>query len=239
MRIEIVGALIALSCTTLIGCSTQISGTHPAPVRTSATAERVLTAERLRYALAPVPDGYEQILPPKAGSYDRIFGSLQDSSSGSLRCLRYLAPAPALSSASEDIHNAAAAYVVLARGHFSGAGNENSNMLGEALVAIRGAAGDRLDLSIPASCRQFTRTIAHGIIQYRLITSESIHVGSAAGKIIGYEYSDSKRAGQQWLLLFQTSGYLGEVSGSGPAVRRRAVVAFARKAYAYAERTLR
>lgn len=216
-----------------------MSGTHPAPVRTSATAEPVLTAERLRDAIAPVPDGYEQILPPKAGSFDRILGSPQDTSD-SLSCLRYSAPAPALSSGGEELHNAAAAYVILIHGHYSAANYVKSDSFGETLVALRGAAADRLiGLSIPASCQRFAVRTTRGILQYRLITSEPIHVGSAAGKIIGYKYSVGNRRGQQWLLLFRGPGYLGEVSAAGPTARKKKVVAFARNVYAYAESTLR
>jgi hypothetical protein len=73
---------------------------------------------------------------------------------------------------------------------------------------------------------------------YRLITCKPINIG-VAGKVIGYAlYANGSRIGQEWLLVFKSRGYVGEVSAVGAKVNAKTVVRLAQNAHTYAERAL-
>jgi hypothetical protein len=235
---RIVGALLAVSCPALPGCSGAPDGVRTTPSRTPAKAIRTWSAEDLRSVLAPAPRGYEPVLPPEAGSFTEV---IKPSKSAILHpCQRYVAPAVLLPLGGREVPKAPTAMVVFVRKGVVPSPHKTFAAIGETLVSLSVPSADRLiGLSVPSACRRVIAGGPLGITLHVLIACRPIDVG-AAGKIIGYAlYAKGRMIGQDWLLTFKSGGYVGVVSAIGPKADAATVVRFAKNARAYAETALR
>jgi hypothetical protein len=235
---RIIGALLAVSCPAITGCSGNANNVQATPSQAPATANRIWTAEDLRSALAPTPRGYEPVLPPEAGSFASVMKL--SNPAGPERCLSYISPGLTLLSGGREVSKAPTANVVFVpKNSVLRTGTIRFQGIGETLLSLSKPSADRLiGLSVPPFCRQFTAPSSIGLAQYRLITCKPISIGTA-GKIIGYGlYVNGSRIGQQWALLFESREYVGAVSAVGARVNDQTVVRLAQSAHTHAERAL-